>query len=324
MFEHSPAVILDRVELAWASGFFDGEGSTIVHTDESKPGYLRLEVRVPQSGQGAGVPAALVRFQSAVGGMGSIVGPEKDDIYKWVSRGRLEAIAVVAFLWSHLGPVKRCQANEAIRAFLGQYGVSAIIPRTGRHERRVFELLGSFSESSPNPQQLDLAWAAGFMDGEGCFGTARAAARKHGPDWYRVRASATQHGAPGLVPEVLLRLQGVLSGIGRIERHGEIDDFKWVAEGDSNVERVLGSLEPFLGALKMMQARKALEKFRAQPRLKGDAAKCIRGHEYSYTAKRGARIRRICRPCARILERRARAKRGIAPRRFKNPAQRYT
>ncbi len=155
-------MILDCAELAWAAGFFDGEGSTIVHTDASKPGYLRLETRVPQSGHGAGVPAALVRFRSAVGGIGTIVGPDKDDIYKWMSRGRLETIAVVAFLWTHLGPVKRGQANVAIRTFLGQYEVLAIVPRTGRHERRVFELLGAFTESSPDPQQLDFAWAAGF------------------------------------------------------------------------------------------------------------------------------------------------------------------
>jgi hypothetical protein len=302
----TPVAALDPAKLAWAAGFFDGEGSTIVHTDVSKPGYLRLEARVPQSGHGAGVPAALVRFQSAVGGLGSIVGPEKDDIYKWVSRGRLDALALVAFLWSHLGPVKRRQANEAMRAVVGQYETSTFIPRTGRHDRRIFELLSSFSESSPDPAQQDLAWAAGFMDAEGCFGTARAGARKRGPDWYRVRASASQHGAPGIIPEVLIRLQRVLGGMGRIERHGEIDDFKWVAEGDANVASVVRTLEPYLGALKLEEARKALETFRAQTRLKGNATHCVRGHEYSYTATRGGRVRRICRPCARILNRRAR------------------
>jgi hypothetical protein len=311
----APGAVLDRAELAWAAGFFDGEGSTIVHADVSKPGYLRLETRVPQAGDGAGVPAALVRFQSAVGGIGSIVGPEKDGIYKWVSRGRAEAVGVVAFLWSHLGPVKRRQANEAMRAVVGQYETSTLIPRAGRHDRRIFELLSSFSESSPNPAQLDLAWAAGFIDAEGCFGTARAGARKRGPDWYRVRASATQHGAPCVIPEVLVRLQRVLGGMGRIERHGEIDDFKWVAEGDANVASVLRTLEPYLGALKSEEGRIALETFRAQLRLKGNATHCVRGHEYSYAATRGGRVRRICRPCARILERRARAKQGIAPRR---------
>jgi hypothetical protein len=163
-----------------------------------------------------------------------------------------------------------------------------------------------------------------IVDGEGCFGMARANKRKRGPDWYRVRASVTQHGEPGVVPEVLLRFHRVLGGLGRIERHGEIDDFKWLVEGDANVAQVLRTLEPYLGALKSEEARKALETFRAQPRLKGSATHCVRGHEYSYAATRGGRVRRICRPCARILERRARAKRGIAPRRFKDHARRYT
>ena len=319
-----PAVVLDRAELAWAAGFFDGEGSTIVHTDKSRPGYLRLEVRVPQSGQGAVEPAVLLRFQTAAGGLGKIVGPEKDNIYKWVSRGRLESIAVVALLWTHIGPVKRRQANEAIKTFLAQYELSAISPRAGHHECRVFELLGSLVESPGDSRQLDLAWAAGFMDGEGSFGTARANKRVRGPNWYRVRASATQHGEPGVVPEVLLRVQRVLGSLGRIERHGDIDDFKWVAEGDANVEMVLRMLEPYLGAVKVAQARRALEIFRAQPRLKGTATHCVRGHEYSYTAMRGGRLRRICKPCARILEQRSRAKQGIAPRCFKDPARRYT
>jgi len=318
-----PAVVLDRTELAWAAGFFDGEGSTIVHADKSRPGYLRLEVRVPQSGQGAGVPAVLLRFQAAVGGMGEIVGPEKDDIYKWVSRGRLESFAVVAFLWSHIGPVKRRQANEAVKAFLAQYDVSTISSRAGHHEGKVFEVLGSLGEGPVDSEQLDLAWAAGFMDGEGSFGLARANKRVRGPNWYRIRASATQHGVPGVVPEVLLRVQRVVGGVGRIERHGDIDDFKWVAEGDTSVEMVLRMLEPFLGALKVAQARKALDMFRAQPRLKGSATHCVRGHEYSYTAMRGGRLRRICKPCARILDQQWRVKQSIAPRSFKDPARRY-
>jgi hypothetical protein len=319
-----PAVALDPLELAWAAGFFDGEGSTIVHRDESRPGYLRLELRVPQSGHGAGVPSALARFRNAVGDMGTIVGPDKRDIYNWVPGGRLEVIAVVAILWTHLGPVKRRQANEAIKAFLAQYEVTDIVPRAGRHERKVFELLASWSESSQDPRQIDLAWAAGFMDGEGCFGLARANKRKRGPDWYRVRASVTQHGAPAVIPEVLLRLHRVLGGLGRIERHGDIDDFKWLVEGDADVAKVLRTLEPYLGALKSEEARKALEAFRAQPRLKGSATQCVRGHEYSYAVTRGGRVRRICRPCARILERRARARRGVAPRPFKDHARRYT
>ncbi len=318
----STAVALDRAELAWAARFFDGEGSTMVHTDESRPGYLRLEVAVPQSGHGGGVPAVLFRFQRAVGGLGRIVGPEGRDMYKCVSSGRLEAMAIVALLWNQLGEVKRRQANDAVKIFLSQYESRHWVARTGRHASRVFELLTPSTEDGTDAQRLEVAWAAGFMDGEGCFGVARAGKRVHGPDWYRVRASATQHGAPRVIPAVLLRLQRLLGG--RIERHGEIDDFKWVAEGETNVEKALRMLEPFLGEIKTADAHRALAAFHAQVRLKGDTTHCVRGHEYSYSAMRGGRMRRICNPCARIIDRRERAKQGIAPRAFKNIARRYT
>jgi len=322
MSDPSPAAVLDRAELAWAAGLFDGEGSTMVHKDESRPGYLRLEVCVPQSGHGDGVPSVLLRFQEAVGGLCRIVGPEGRDIYKCISGGRLEAMAIVALLWSQLGEVKRRQANEAVKMFLSQYELADFVPRTGRHARKVFEVVGAPIDDEADPQQLEVAWAAGFLDGEGCFGIARAGKRANGPDWYRIRVSATQHGEPRLPPQVLQRLQRLLGG--RIECHGEIDDFKWVAEGDNNVERVLRMLEPFLDVIKTAEAQKALAAFRAQVRLKGDTSRCRRGHEYTYTAMRGGRIKRICSPCARLADRRKRAKQGIPPRPFTDISRRYT
>jgi hypothetical protein len=321
MSDASPAVVLDRAEIAWAAGFFDGEGSTIVHTDKSRPGYLRLEVIVPQSGHGQGVPSVLVRFRNAVGGLCRIVGPEGRDIYKCVSGGRLEAMAVIALLWSQLGEVKRRQANEAIKTFVVQYEHADFAARVGRHAGKVFELIGP-SIDQADLQRLEVAWAAGFLDGEGCFGIARAAKRVNGPDWYRVRASATQHGAPRVVPEVLLRLQRLLGG--RIECHGEIDDFKWVTEGDNNVDKALRLVEPFLGEIKKAEGHRALAAFRAQVRLKGSTTHCRRGHEYTHTSLRGGRPRRICNPCARIIDRRERARLGIPPRAFKDLSRRYT
>src|SRR6266542_809380 len=75
--------------------------------------------------------------------------------------------------------------------------------------------------------KLERAWAAGFLDAEGCFGLAHSHARKRGPAWYRVRASVSQHGEVSRPPEALLRLQRIL-GVGKIERHGDPDDFKWL------------------------------------------------------------------------------------------------
>lgn len=148
--------------------------------------------------------------------------------------------------------------------------------------------------------------------------------RVRGPQWYRVRASASQHGDPGIVPEVLRRLQDALGGIGRIERHGDVDDFKWLVEGDGLVQSALDTLAPWLDQEKAAIGHRALDAFRSQVRLKGDATHCVRGHEYTYTAMRSGRMRRICNLCARLQDRRERARRGIAPRAFKNVARRYT
>src|SRR5207249_9503565 len=61
-------------ELAWAGGFFDGEGSTYLLKHRTHKGHFVPEVYVPQSGHN-GVPSALLRFRAALDGAGIINGP---------------------------------------------------------------------------------------------------------------------------------------------------------------------------------------------------------------------------------------------------------
>ena len=61
---------LDQELLAWAAGFFDGEGSTIAKSDSRRPNYYQLDMSVPQSSLD-GVPAVLVKFQRAMLGVGA-------------------------------------------------------------------------------------------------------------------------------------------------------------------------------------------------------------------------------------------------------------
>jgi hypothetical protein len=196
-----------------------------------------------------------------------------------------------------------------------------------RHSRRAqndhvgHSATGSATASA---DEVERAWAAGFMDAEGCFGLARSMKRKKGPQWYRIRVSATQHGDVGIPAEVLKRLHSAFGGIGRIERHGDPDDHRWLAEGTDAVEYVLCRTEPWLGLVKVAQAKITLEKFRAQVRLKGDATHCVRGHAYAGVAMRGGRLRRVCNICDLLSERRRRAAKGIPPRQFKNLGRRYT
>ncbi len=73
---------IDPLALAWAAGFFDGEGSTIVH--EPRPGYLRLTVSVPQWG-GARPPEVLFRFKEAMLGLGEIEPQNNEGMWAWRS-----------------------------------------------------------------------------------------------------------------------------------------------------------------------------------------------------------------------------------------------
>jgi len=252
-------------------------------------------------------------------GMGRITGPSDEWVYMLRFAAREEVRLVLELMWPHLGEIKRAQARRAMELVQDQYASGGRRRRSPRKRAPELPVI-----RDRTPADLERAWAAGFFDGEGCFGLFKSMKRVRGPQWYRVRASASQHGAPGVVPEVLRRLQDALRGIGRIERHGDVDDFKWLVEGHELVQSVLDTVVPWLDEEKAATGRRVLEAFRTQIRLKGDATHCVRGHEYTYTAMRGGRLRRICNPCARLQDRRERAKRGIAPRAFSNLARRYT
>jgi len=219
-------------------------------------------------------------------------------------------------MWPYLGVVKREQANTAVEKVTAQFESGRV--RRGR-DRFVPEFIPHPAVSTrPTGENLvERAWAAGFLDAEGWFGVVRGAKRKGGPDWLRIRVSAPQHSADGDVPEVLLRLQRAM-GVGRIEVHGEHDDFKWVAEGRASVMCVLELVETWLGSVKLAQAEDAFAKFDGQERLKGSGDTCLRGHRYdSVVVTASGKLRKYCNACARFAERARRAARGGKPRQLR-------
>lgn len=105
--------VVDREELAWAAGFFDGEGC-FSYTD--KAGYGAAAI-----GQVDREP--LERFQRAVGGMGRIYGPyfklypgrvSKQPWHQYRIYRREHLQAVTALLWFKLGTTKRRQAVNVL------------------------------------------------------------------------------------------------------------------------------------------------------------------------------------------------------------------
>ena len=312
---------LDHELLAWAAGFFDGEGSAIAKGTRARPNYHQLQLSVPQSG-GSEIPEVLATFREATLGTGRMDGPNRDRVWSWRARGRADAQSTLALIWPYLGAVKRAQATAALAKVDAQFESRRVRRRPDRYRPR-FIPHQIASAKAQGENLIERAWAAGFLDAEGWFGVVRGVKRKRGPDWYRIRVSAPQHSTDGQVPEVLLRLHRVVD-VGRIEVHGESDDFKWVTEGRANVLHVLGLVETWLGSIKLAQAEDALAKFDGQQRLKGSGDTCVRGHTYdSIGTKADGRPRKYCLACAREGARRIRAAQGIKPRQFKNLARRY-
>ncbi len=125
----------DMERLAWAGGFFDGEGSTMARAETSRPEYRRLNISVHQRGD-AVAPEVLLRFAAAMNGMGAITRPY-EGIYKWRVSDHAQAIATIQLLRPWLGAVKRRQAARAIRAVGGKRTASGI------RGRRPDEAIGS-------------------------------------------------------------------------------------------------------------------------------------------------------------------------------------
>lgn len=109
---------LDGVALAWAAGFFDGEGSTTLYAKSRKS---MDAVRVPCLTITQCRRATLERFQSVVFEMGRIYGPYQKvrgrPQYLWRTTQFRHAQAVIALLWRFLTPEKQEQALGAFRSY---------------------------------------------------------------------------------------------------------------------------------------------------------------------------------------------------------------
>lgn len=111
-------------ELAWAGGFYDGEGSTYLEKHRTHVGYLVPRLYLPQSAA-VGIATELTRLKSALGGLGFISGlrPAKGS-RKPYRRWRLCALSDVQLglhlLWPFIGRVKRAQAEIVLQTVHSQ------------------------------------------------------------------------------------------------------------------------------------------------------------------------------------------------------------
>lgn len=107
----------DPLELAWAAGFFDGEGTAYARANRRGHRHLRLTVKQARHPSEVGMPSVLERFRAALQ-LGAIGGPYADPgnrrpTYQWYAISS-EALAAAAALWPYLSAVKRDQLAAAI------------------------------------------------------------------------------------------------------------------------------------------------------------------------------------------------------------------
>src|SRR5438309_9068236 len=177
---------MDRHELAWAAGFFDGEG----WTNRAKRG---VHARINQAGPD-GVPKVLSKFRRIVG-VGRLRGPQtkegKQDLYWWEATSRADVTAVADLIGAWLCPTKRAEFERTLQRSLAP-------------------------AVSPGSESEEHAWAGGFFDGEGS--TYLEKHRTHA-GYFVPRVHVSQSSDDDVAPE-LLRLRSALGDLGTISgRH---------------------------------------------------------------------------------------------------------
>lgn len=101
---------MNREELAWAAGFFDGEGCTHVHNIRRKTGkhYKYAAISVGQTDESR---ESLLRLQALFGGT---IYRHKDVNHQLRIHGYEKVQAAVAMMWPWLGTIKREQAARVL------------------------------------------------------------------------------------------------------------------------------------------------------------------------------------------------------------------
>lgn len=153
----SEGVAIAREDRAWGAGFLDGEGCFF--NAGPTAGFSIAQVD----------KSLLEKFQRSVH-TGKINGPYSPRAGKynkreqwWFQAYGSDAVVVAQQLWPWLGPTKQA---AALRAF-------ARDPL--RRQEGPFLHWATQRTSRPQSRRENLAWAAGFMDAEGCFSRGKVA-----------------------------------------------------------------------------------------------------------------------------------------------------
>jgi hypothetical protein len=114
---------LERESLAWAAGFFDGEGGTYLQKNGTQVALV-----VGQAGEIDAPPGVLVKLKEALGGLGQVYGPyrladpRRRPKWSWQLHTFERCQAVIAMIWPWLSDVKKKQAVRVLRIVRGRNG----------------------------------------------------------------------------------------------------------------------------------------------------------------------------------------------------------
>jgi|SRR5678816_4000552 len=109
---------IDKVKLAWASGFYDGEGSISCRALRLN-NAPRLSLSLSQVELGP-----LKKFKRCLWGLGKIYGPMfhgANHIYRWETTGFERCQMGIILMWNELSDVKKEQAKKALTLYLERY-----------------------------------------------------------------------------------------------------------------------------------------------------------------------------------------------------------
>jgi hypothetical protein len=121
-------------ELAWAGGFFDGEGSTCLDKHRTRAGHFVPVLYVPQSAD-SGIAPELIRLQKAIG-VGTISGVRRAKApwrpyRRWRLYTTVKVEMALHLIWPFIGPVKRNQAQGVMKIIHSQPELVRGNPRFG-------------------------------------------------------------------------------------------------------------------------------------------------------------------------------------------------
>jgi len=236
-------------DLAWAAGFFDAEGSACSSQRRDRPSRERQMV-VYQAGRDE-IPEALLRFQHAVGGRGNITGPYRNRLFHWTTKKHTAFDEVMTMLWPWLSDWKRAQLQKATET-------------AGR--AMPVECSSGGSSDSQLCRATELAWVAGFFDGEGYIGAGGSVGK-------RTLEMSIAQASIGDVPVTLTRV-AVAMRIGRLRGPrmltnpwSKLPQYVWCARSFEDVQFAVAIPWRWLGPVKRAQARDALLRYRALGRV---------------------------------------------------------